>query len=147
VDIIFKQLVQKGRGVSVEYYHADGSYHPEATNNAEFIKVVEAVRRELGDELFQQIRKYGASPLGEVSTDVHSFFTLRANYEKQIIKRHETRYINWNPGMKMEKPQTNMGIDCVQGGFGSPVKWSDIPACQAVVGNRIQTTFIHGDTT
>jgi hypothetical protein len=135
----FKKLVQEGKGVVVEYRHADGSYHPEATDDAQFIKVVEGVRKELRDELFQQVREYSQSQLGTVSTNVRSFFTLRANYEKQIFKRHETRYVNWNPGMKMESPQTNMGIDCVQGGFGLPVKWSNSPECQAVVGTIIQT--------
>jgi len=139
IKTFFKKLVQKGKGITVEYLHADGTYHPEATNNAEFIKVVEGVRRELQDELFQQIREYSRPQLGKVSTNVRSFYTLRANYEKQILKRHETRYVNWNPGMKLERPQTNMGIDCVQGGFGSPVKWSNNPECQAVVGTIIQT--------
>ena len=139
VNTFFKQLVQEGKGVSVEYHHADGSYHPEATNNTDFIKVVEGIRRELEGEIFQQIRQYNHPRTGMVSTDAHSFFTLRANYEKQITKRHETRHIVWNPAMTMENPQTNMGIDCVQGGFGSSIKWSNSPECQAVVGNMIQT--------
>lgn len=139
VQTFFKKLVQEGKGVVVEYLWPDGSYRLEAPSDAEFIKVVEGVTKDMQDELFDQIRAYSTPVLGEVNTDVDSVFTLRANYEKQILEKHETRYINWNPGMSMETAQTNIGIDCVEGGFGDRVIWSNRPECQAVIGTITDT--------
>ncbi|QUJ68853.1 hypothetical protein KDD30_07155 [Photobacterium sp. GJ3] len=130
----FKKLVQEGKGVYVEYYNPETrQYETKAPNQAAFIRAVEGVRADLQAELFDQIREYSQSQLGLVDTRTNAMWTLRANYEKQVLKRHETRMINWNPGMSMEAVQTEMSVDCVQGGFGTPVAWSTDTGCHAIV--------------
>ncbi|WP_145997848.1 hypothetical protein [Vibrio sp. vnigr-6D03] len=134
IQAFFKKLVQEGKGVYVEYYNPEtGKYEEKAPNQAAFIKAVEGIQAELQAELFDQIQEYSQSQLGQVDTSTNSMWTLRANYEKQVLKRNETRTINWSPGMSMETVQTEMSVDCVVGGFGTPVEWSTEVGCHAIV--------------
>ncbi|GAB6260505.1 hypothetical protein [Photobacterium sp. R1] len=139
IQTFFKKLVQEGKGVYVEYYNPETKqYEEQAPNQAAFIKAVEGIQAELQAELFDQIQEYSQSQLGKVDTSTNSMWTLRANYEKQVLKRNETRTINWNPGMSMETVQTEMSVDCVVGGFGTPVEWSTDVGCHAIVEDATQ---------
>ncbi|WP_018692166.1 hypothetical protein [Algicola sagamiensis] len=138
VQTFFRRLLdnQNGEsGITVEYLHDDGTYKPEPINDEQFDNVVDAVYQEMRNELFNEMRDYGQSQLGRVDTEATAMFTLRANYEKLIFKRNETRYVSWNPGSSVHNASTNMTVQCVLGGFGTSVTWDvDSEACRQLAG-------------
>ncbi len=140
VGTFFKRLLdnQNGEsGITVEYLQEDGTYANEPTSEEQFIQTVEAVRKEMRDELFNEMRDYGQSQLGDVDREATTMYTMRANYEKLIFKRNETRYVSWNPGTSITNASTNMNIQCVTGGFGLAVEWDmDDPACRDIAGQE-----------
>ena len=138
IGTFFKRLLdnQNGEsGITVEYLQADGSYAKEPTTEEHFIQTVEAVRKEMRDELFNEMRDFGQSQIGDVNREATAMYTLRANYEKLVFKRNETRYVSWNPGSSVTNASTNMNIQCVRGGFGTQVTWDmDDAACREIAG-------------
>lgn len=138
VQTFFRRLLdnQNGEsGITIEYRQPDGTYSDNPTNIAQFDMAVQSLYQSVRDELFVELRDYGQSQIGRVNTEARAVFTMRANYEKLIFKRNETRYLTWNPGSKITNAQTNMTIQCVKGGFGLPVSWDmDDAACREIVG-------------
>lgn len=121
-------------GVFVEYRRPGGGWTDEAPNNADFVAVVNEVEAALRDQLFNEILPT-SSKLGQVSDSVSSQFTLRANYEKRIVRRNETIRVRYNPGAEDVDVATDFGIDCLMGGFGDRVSWNlDDPGCAAILG-------------
>ncbi|ATC93708.1 hypothetical protein [Pseudoalteromonas tunicata] len=140
VGTFFKRLLdnQNGEsGITVEYLQADGTYANEPTSEEQFIQTVEAVRKEMRDELFNEMRDFGQSQIGDVNREATAMYTMRANYEKLVFKRNETRYVSWNPGSSVTNASTNMNIQCVTGGFGTQVTWDmEDPACRSIAGQQ-----------
>lgn len=139
IQTFFRRLLdnQNGQsGITIEYRQPDGTYSGTPTNVAQFDNSVQSLYESIRDELFVELRDYGQSQLGQVSTEPsNAVFTLRANYEKLIFRRKESRYLTWNPGTKITNALTNMTIQCAKGGFGLPVSWDmDDAACREIVG-------------
>lgn len=135
INTMFSSLIRDGKGIVVEYKLADGTYSREAPNDADFIKAVNAVEKEMKNDLFAEIQTYTTPRLGQVDrTPGNAYYTLRANYEKQLVRIQESRYINWNPGNSIAQARTDMSITCLVGGFGAPVRWNVAdPACNALL--------------
>ncbi len=122
-------------GITIEYLQDDGSYKPTPPNRQKFEEMVKALEESIRNELFVELRDYGQSQLGPVNTEARATFTLRANYEKLIFKRKETRYLSYNPGSKITDATTNMTLQCLKGGFGQVVSWDMADAaCRNIVG-------------
>lgn len=138
VGTFFRRLVDNpdgNSGITVEYLQEDGSYSDTPSNNNQFNQAVDALVKEVRDELFNEIRDYGQSQLGDVDREASAVFTLRANYEKLIFERNETRYLSWNPGTAIKNSSTNMAVQCMNGGFGTPVTWNmEDETCAAMAG-------------
>lgn len=138
IQTFFRRLVDNpdgNSGITVEYLHPDGIYRQDPVDDAQFHKVVDGVYQDMRNELFNEMRDYGQSQLGPVNTEATAVFTMRANYEKLIFERNETRYIAWNPGTSITNANTNMTVSCVKGGFGMPVVWDmDTAACRDLAG-------------
>lgn len=138
IQTFFRRLADNANGqsgITIEYLHDDGTYKTTPPNQEKFEKVVQALYESIRNELFVEMRDYGQSQLGPVNTEARATFTLRANYEKLIFKRNETRYLTWNPGSSITNAKTNMTIQCLKGGFGQVVSWDMTDAaCRSIVG-------------
>lgn len=138
IQTFFRRLADNANGqsgITIEYLHDDGTYRSTPPNQEKFEKVVQALYEQIRSELFVEMRDYGQSQLGRVGTEARATFTLRANYEKLIFKRNETRLLTWNPGSSITTAKTNMTLQCLKGGFGAPVTWAmDDAACRDIVG-------------
>ncbi|WP_419146764.1 hypothetical protein [Pseudoalteromonas 'SMAR'] len=139
IETFFRRLLdnQNGQtGITIEYKQPDGSYSENPTNIAQFDQAVQSLYESIRDELFVELRDFGQSQLGNVDNEPSgAVFTLRANYEKLVFRRNESRYLTWNPGSKISNASTNMTIQCSKGGFGLPVTWDmDDPACRDIIG-------------
>lgn len=120
-------------GLFVTYRQDDGTWTDKAPSNDDFIAVVSEVENELRDELFNEILP--KSKLGDVSRRVNAQYTLRANYEKRILKRNETITVRYNPGKEDVTAETDLGIDCLIGGFGARVSWDmESAGCTELLG-------------
>ena len=139
VQTFFRRLLdnQNGEsGITIQYRQPNGTYSDNPTNIEQFDMAVQSLYQSVRDELFVELRDFGQSQLGNVSTEPSgAVFTMRANYEKLIFRRNESRYLTWNPGSKISNALTNMTIQCTKGGFGLPVSWDmDDAACRDIVG-------------
>jgi hypothetical protein len=134
VSTFFRSLVRDGKGVLVEYYNGT-DWTPIGPNDADFLAVVKAVEDTIRKDIVTEFQTYSQSQLGTVNrSPSSSFFTLRANYEKQIVRINETRYVNYNPGAPVANARTTVGVMCLTGGFGLPVRWNTADAaCNALL--------------
>jgi hypothetical protein len=119
-------------GVLLEYRLPNGTWTTGLPDDAEFVNVVEAVRKSIETEVFSAIR----AVYGPVSNQATAVFTLRANYEKIISNRNEIIYFNYNAGPKPLYVNTNLSIDCMFGGFESGRVFWDMndAGCRAKLG-------------
>jgi len=122
-------------GVKIEWIGDDGKPTPIATNDKDFIDVVNVAKDQLQAELFNEVRDMSKSKLGDVDTRQNALFVARANLEKRTYTRNEIRSIVWNPGFRRFEPHTDMTIQCVSGGFGLPVRWNmEDSGCKTLIG-------------
>jgi hypothetical protein len=123
-------------GVSIKYLKDDGTWTNVAPNDPEFITQVKAFRKSIEDELFNQVEAYTTSTLGQVSKKKSAVFTLRANYEKKSLDRHEFRDFEWSPGNRALSVTTDLNISCLKGGFETGrVSWNtEDEGCRALIG-------------
>jgi hypothetical protein len=139
IQTFFRKLLdnQNGQsGITIQYRQPDGSYTDTPTNVKQFDDAVQSLYESVRDELFVELRDFGQSQLGQVNNEPSgAVFTLRANYEKLVFRRKESRYLTHNPGTSISDATTNMTIQCARGGFGFPVAWDmEDPACREIVG-------------
>ncbi|WP_044279741.1 hypothetical protein [Myxococcus stipitatus] len=122
-------------GIRIEYLN-NNVWGPTAPNDANFINVVNAVQNRLQDELFNEVRRYTTPVNGQVSNQTNSIFTLRANYEKLILERNETIYLQYNPGPTDFQVKTNLNVTCLKDGFEmGRVNWNmEDAGCRALLG-------------
>lgn len=141
VKSFFESLVACSKenecGIRVEFLQADGSWGPTAPPNANFANLVQAVYDQLSRELFNKVDAYSFGG-GSVSSSHNAIFTMRSNYEKQILSVNEVRYFTWNPGASEFAVQTKLDIGCLKGGFESGrVSWDmDTAECRAILGRE-----------
>ncbi|RKG92504.1 hypothetical protein [Corallococcus terminator] len=123
-------------GIRIEYLQTNGTWGPRAPNDANFINVVNAVQQRLQTELFNEVRRYTTPVNGQVSNQVNSVFTLRANYEKLILDKNEVVYVQYNPGPTEFNAKTNLNVTCLIGGFESGRTYWDMAdaGCRAMLG-------------
>lgn len=123
-------------GVKV-LYQKDGSTEltPIPPNDADFIQVVNVIKDQVQNELFAQVAAAGTSQLGRVNQSKNAQFVLRANYERRVFKRKDSREILWNPGATVDAASTFMNVSCVKGGFSFPIEWDmENPGCKSLLG-------------
>ena len=96
IETFFRRLLdnQNGQtGITIEYKQPDGSYS-ENLIIAQFDQAVQSLYESIRDELFVELRDFGQSQLGNVDNEPSgAVFTLRANYEKLVFRRNESRYL------------------------------------------------------
>ncbi|MFE8597228.1 hypothetical protein [Archangium violaceum] len=138
VRAFFQRLVQCSKenecGIRIEYL-TNGVWGPTAPNDSNFVNVVNAVERQLKEELFNEVRKYTTPVNGQVSDDRSAIFTLRANYEKLMMSKNEVVNVTYNPGPTDFNTATTLNVSCLMGGFeNGRVTWNmDDPGCLALL--------------
>ncbi|HEX5746430.1 MAG TPA: hypothetical protein VFZ09_09300 [Archangium sp.] len=141
VKAFFQRVVQCNKeaecGIRIEYL-VNGVWVPTAPNDANFVNVVNAVERQVKDELFNEVRKYTTPVNGQVSDERSAIFTLRANYEKLMMSKNEVINVTYNPGPTDVTASTTLNISCLMGGFESGrVTWNMAdPGCVALLGQE-----------
>ncbi|WP_103654359.1 hypothetical protein [Agarilytica rhodophyticola] len=133
VSTFFQRLVRDG-DIKVEYLTGNNVWSTVAPSDNDFVGAVAELEKLIRDEIFTEMRSYAQPNLPNVSREVNSFFTLRANYERQIFRVNETRIFNYNPGPQIKTARTDMFLGCLNGGFGVPVQASNTPNCRALFG-------------
>jgi|GEM_PF-1789177 len=122
-------------GIKVQWIGDNGRVVPTAPTDADFIDVVNLAKDKLQAELFNEVRAASRSQVGDVDTRQNALFVARSNIEKRTYTRNETRTIVWNPGFRDFEPHTDMTVQCVSGGFGTPVRWNmEDTGCKAIIG-------------
>jgi hypothetical protein len=125
IQAFFRRIIdcnnENACGIRVEYMQPNGTWGPVAPHDVNFVNAVNALERQLREELFNEM----APRLGRVSTRVRAYFTLRANYERLILERNEVRYFTYNPGPTDFEADTTLTISCLLGGFEEGrVRWN-----------------------
>jgi hypothetical protein len=134
----FQQVVQQQdqdqTGLKVEYINPEnGQLEQGPVDQNHQQQVVQAVQQSLQKEVFAQVVDQGQSQL-EQGQQQQSQYTLRANFGKLMMSNNEITVVSWNRATGYTQPTTNMTIDCLSGGFGTPVVWDNAtPGCKELL--------------
>lgn len=130
VSTFFADLIGTGNGIVAEY-PVNSGWTTIAPNDEELIAVAKAVEKQLRSELVVEYQTYNPSQPGSVNgSSGNKYYTLRANYGKQLLNSNETHTINYYSGSLGTTVRTSAHVSCLIGGLGLPVRWNTSdPAC------------------
>ncbi|WP_163830654.1 hypothetical protein [Spartinivicinus ruber] len=124
-------------GVKLEFLHSDGKYYDQPPSDAAFNDAVRAFQKDLETELFNEVAVYQESQIDPLKKSRSAVFTLKANYQKILVTKNETRYLYWNPGRTVQNSATTMNIGCVTGNLGGKMSWDmGDPACRDIANQQ-----------
>ncbi len=134
----FQQVVQQQNqqqtGVQVQYINPEtGQLQQEPVDQNHQQQVQDAVQQTLQSQVFAQVVDYGQSQLGQQQQQ-QGQYVPRANFEKATMTSNEVTIVSWKRATGFAQPTTNMTIDCLSGGFGTPVVWdNDTAGCKELL--------------